>query len=116
MTPYLITCITYDFFRAGTGKALLYSLCIVTGLLFCFEFFEYFLDRIQFFQFNTRGVYGPKGEMLMPPMLDTVLDLGIGMLAATTAVFRNGKGSRPAGTKFQLIPEREAEGVEVKYL
>lgn len=97
LTPYLIACIAYDFsLQYCERKSPLYSLCIVMGLLICFELFELILDKIQFFQFNTRGVYGLYGQELMAPMVDTILDLSLGFLATMTAVILKRKDSHPA--------------------
>ena len=99
LTPCLIACIAYDFcFQYCERKAPLYSLCIVMGLLICFELFEFILDKFQFFQFYTRGVYGFYGQELMAPMVDTILDLGLGLLATMTAVMLKRKDSQSAYT------------------
>jgi hypothetical protein len=86
-TPFLVACITYDFYvQTAVTKKTLASFIIVSGLLVSFEFFEYLLDFYNFFQFSTRGVYSGFGTMLMSPTQDTIFDLFIGFLAAVSAI------------------------------
>lgn len=87
ITPFIITCITYDFLsRTSCPSNKLYAFLIVATLLSLFEVFEYILDFCQFFEFNTCGVYDEFGNQLMSPAKDTVIDLILGLFAALTAL------------------------------
>jgi hypothetical protein len=103
-TPFLIACITYDFYaQTAVTKKTLTSFIIVSGLLLSFEFFDYILDFYSFFQFNTRGVYSGSGTMLMSPAQDTIFDLFIGLLAAVSAISMKRKTNTQAKNELMQV-------------